>query len=119
VNKKSKNKKLKEAREAHAKFLASFGISTPTKRRKRIQGNVNNFPDLSVPVKCSSMSDSIPSNGIRKSIDDYKWKRTAQESQEAIREAEKKKARIAPYINKGAYMYITDEEDKKSLGRKM
>jgi len=63
--------------------------------------------------------NSIPSNGFKKSIDDYKWKRTAQESTEVIREAEKKKSRIAPYINKGAYMYITDEEDKKSLGRKV
>lgn len=39
--------------------------------------------------------------------------------QEAQKEIERKKKRVAPHYSKGAYQYITDDELVKDLGRKM
>lgn len=38
---------------------------------------------------------------------------------EAQKEIERKKLRVAPLWNKGGYMYITDETDPTTLGRKV
>lgn len=37
----------------------------------------------------------------------------------AQKEIERKKLRVAPYCNKGGYMYITDETDTSEIGRKL
>lgn len=92
-----------------------MGISTkPRKDTPRKLVQTEEAPQR----KVAPTSDSIPSNGYKNTIDDYKWKRTS-EKKEVIAETERKKSRIAPYTNKGAYMYITDDEDTKSLGRKL
>lgn len=110
--------KKKIAEEKHARFLAKYSI-TPSKKRKKLKGNSEFFPDLTVSKSCAKLSNNIPSNGFKRQLDDYRWKRNVAEKQETIAEVERKKKRIAPYTNKGAYMYVTDEDDKRSLGRKV
>lgn len=103
------------AKTEHARFLASHGV-TPS---KRIRGNPSNWADLSVQSNAAPLSNQIPSNGFRKSVDDYKWRKGREEKPEVIAETERKKKRIAPAFNKGPVMYITDDADKVSLGRKV
>ena len=80
----------------------------------------SNMPDLSCESKAAPLSNNIhTSGGFKKSVDDYKWKKDKVESAETIKEIERKKTRIAPGWNKGATMYITDETDPVSLGRKV
>lgn len=110
------SQKLIEARAAHRKFLASMGIS---EKKTKLRGNSANWSDLSVKSNVAPLSNTIPASGAKHSLDDYKWKKDVQESPEAIAEAEKKKTRIAPAYNKGPLMYITDDADTKSLGRKV
>ena len=109
--------KKNKAKANHAKFLAKYGITQ--KKRYRIKGDATNFPDLTVPKPSAMLSNSIPSNGFKRELDAHKWKSGAQESREAIQEAERKRNRVAPYTNKGALMYITDDDDLRSLGRKV
>lgn len=110
------SQKLIEARAAHRKFLASMGIS---EKKTKLRGNSANWSDLLVKSNVAPLSNTIPASGAKHSLDDYKWKKDVQESPEAIAEAEKKKTRIAPAYNKGPLMYITDNADTKSLGRKV
>lgn len=110
------SQKLIEARAAHRKFLASMGIS---EKKTKLRGNSANWSDLLVKSNVAPLSNTIPASGAKHSLDDYKWKKDVQESPEAIAEAEKKKTRIAPAYNKGPLMYITDDADTKSLGRKV
>lgn len=65
------------------------------------------------------LSNSIPGNCYKHSIDDWRWKRGQTESAATIAEIERKKSRIAPLWNKGATMFITDGEDPKTLGKKV
>jgi hypothetical protein len=111
-------KRLQNAKAEHARFLASMGISVPQKRQKRIN-NPDNMPDLTIAKNPVQLSNSIPGNGYKKSVEDYKWRRDVNESKEVIEETERKKRRVAPYTNKGAYMFVTDADDAKSLGRKV
>jgi hypothetical protein len=88
------------------------------KPRKVRLNNPDNMPDLSVK-QVAPLSNTIPSNGFKRSIDDYKWRRDVVESKEAIIETERKKSRVAPYTNKGAYMFITDGDDARVIGKKV
>lgn len=94
-----------------------MGVS-PAKRGK-LRGSNSNWSDLTIESNVAPLSNTIPGSGAKKSLDDYKWKKDQQESPEAIAEAEKKRSRIAPAYNKGPLMYITDDADTKSLGRKV
>jgi hypothetical protein len=113
-----KTKRLQHAKSEHAKFLASMGISVPQKRTKRIN-NPENMPDLTITSNAVPLSNTIPGNGYKKSVEDYKWRRDTVERKEVIEETERKKKRVAPYTNKGAYMFVTEADDAKSLGRKV
>ena len=111
--KRSRNsKKLMQAKVAHEKFLKTVGV--PTNR----QPMVYEFPDLSTKPTIPT-SDIIPSNGFRRSIDDYKWKSDRKENLEIIKETERKHKRIAPAYNKGPLMFITDDASPDSLGKKI
>jgi hypothetical protein len=116
--KQSVSQKLLAAQAAHRKFLSSMGVS-PVKRGAKLRGSSSNWSDLTVKSNVAPLSNTIPGSGAKNSIDDYKWKKDHQESPEAIAEAEKKKTRIAPAYNKGPLMYITEDADTKSLGRKV
>jgi hypothetical protein len=111
-----KSKKLLEAQSSHRKFLSSMGV---TSNRTKLKGNISNWSDLSVKSNAAPLSNDIPASAAKISLDDYKWKKDQQESPEAIAEAERKKTRIAPAYNKGPLMYITEDTDTKSLGRKV
>lgn len=111
-----KSKRLLEAQAAHRKFLTSMGVSL---KKSTLRGNTANWSDLTVQSNAAPLSNTIPGSGAKRSLDDYKWKKDVQENPEAIAEAEKKKTRIAPAYNKGPLMYITDDADTKSLGRKV
>lgn len=110
----NRSRSYMQAKAEHQKFLASMGISASKKRT-----SVCDFPDLTVDRKGATLSNAIPSNGFKRSIDDYKWRRDREETQEAIVEAERKKSRVAPAYNKGPVMYVTDADEPSSLGRKV
>jgi hypothetical protein len=113
---KKPSKRLLAAKKEHYRFLAAMGVARmPAKR----QNNPDNFPDLTVPSRGAKLSNSIPGNGFKKSVDDYRWKRDREEKHSAILEAERKKSRVAPAYNKGPLMYVTEADDPKSLGRKL
>ena len=115
--KQPKTKALTKAQTEHRAFLARHGIHSTV--GKKPQGNREYFSDLSVVAKCPDMSNTIPGSGFKRSIDDHKWKRDREEKPEVIQAVEEKKKRIAPYANKAAYMYVTDDADAASLGRKV
>lgn len=111
----NRSRKFLQAKAEHQKFLASMGISSVAKKRV----SPVSFPDLTVDRKGATLSNAIPSNGFKRSMDDYKWRKDRVESQEAIVEAERKKSRVAPAYNKGPVMYVTDADEPSSLGRKV
>ena len=79
------------------------------------------MPDLKVEngSRVAALSDAIPANGFKRSVDDWRWKRDREETAETIKEIERKKTRTAPAFSKGAYQYITDGADPSTLGRKI
>lgn len=113
---KSQSKRLAAAREEHKKFLASVGYHGEPRRKYH-----STMPDLKVDngPNVAPLSDAIPSNGFKRSVDDWRWKRDREESAATIAEIERKKTRVAPAFNKGAVQYITDETDPTYLGRKI
>lgn len=111
----NQSKKFLQAKADHQKFLDSVGIRVSKKR----PNNPDNFPDLTVPVRGAILSNSIPGNGFKRSIDDYRWRKGHEESRLAIEEAERKKSRVAPAYNKGPVMYVTESDDPASLGKKI
>ena len=69
-------------------------------------------------------SNAPLSNGFgncykRDILNEHKWKRDRQETKETVAEIQRKAARTAPAFSKGAYQYVTDEADIKTLGRKV
>ena len=115
--KQNKSKSFLAAKSEHHKFLAKMGVTPAV--RKAVRGSRENFADLTVESRAAALSQSIPGNGFKKSVDDYKWKKGRAEKPEVIAATEEKKKRLAPAYNKGPVMYITDEADKISLGRKV
>lgn len=109
--KKPSNKALRLREERKAMFAAILG----TKKRDR----PNHMPDLSCPSNAAPLSNDIPGYGFKRSVDDWRWKRDREESAETIAEIERKKTRVAPLWNKGSTMYITDEEDPTTIGKKI
>ena len=110
---KKPSKKVLQRRQERKDFYAA--LLAPKGRVK-----VNNMPDLSCESKAAPVSNKLHTKGgFKKSVDDWKWRRDREESAETIREIERKKTRVAPAYNKGATMYITDETDPVSLGRKI
>jgi hypothetical protein len=110
---KSKSKKLVAATAEHKKFLVSVGY---TKRRRPVVG----FPDLKVENRnVADLSDAIPGNGYKRSVDDWRWKRDRIESADTVKEIERKRKSLAPAYNKGPVMLVTDGMDPASLGRKI
>jgi hypothetical protein len=79
------------------------------------------MPDLKVENKSrvAALSNAIPANGFKRSVDDWRWKRDRQESAETVKEIERKKTQIAPAYNKGPVMFISEQMDPSSLGRKV
>ena len=113
--KQPKSKPLTEAQKKHLAFLRSVGYTGPNKR------SCVAFQSLEVQNGKSvvPVSNTIPGNGFKRSIDDYKWKTGVSESAEVIAETERKKKKIAPICNKGSYQYITDGADISTLGKKV
>jgi len=71
--------------------------------------------------KLAPMANTIP-GGIaakRDKLNDHKWKRGLEESAATVQAMQDKADRTAPAYSKGAYQYITDGADIKTLGRKI
>lgn len=112
---KKPSKRLLAAKAEHYRFLAAMGVARiPAKRAN----NPDNFPDLTMPARGAKLSHTIPANGYKRTVENYKWKNTS-EKPEVIAETERKKSRVAPAYNKGPVMYVTDADDPSSLGRKI
>ena len=114
----AQTKRLQKAKDKHVRFLASMGITADKKRQKRLN-NPDNMPDLTIDKNPVPLSNSIPGNGYKKSVEDYKWRKDRIESQKEIVEAERKKKRVSIPYNKGPVMLLTESDDPASLGRKV
>lgn len=114
--KKSKSKRLEQAKAEHKAFLASVGY---TKKRRPVVDFPNLKDNDNVVRNVAPVSNAIPANGFKRSVDDWRWKRDRSESAETVKEIERKKLRVAPAFNKGATQYITDGADPTTLGRKV
>lgn len=115
--KKNNSKKFAALQQQHSRFLASHGITG--KKKRKVKSHVS-FPDLSVSSQgVAPVSNQIPGYGFKRTVDDYKWRAGREEKPEVIAETERKKKCIAPAFNKGPIMYITEDADKTSLGRKV
>lgn len=106
----NKRERLKQQRIA---YLKSVGYVKGMKVEKP-KSFYTSYVDTN-PIK---LSNDIPSNGFKKSIDDYRWKTNLEESATTIREIESKKLAIAPAYSKGAYQYIVSKQDVETLGKK-
>lgn len=107
------SKKLAKAKLKHQEFLKTMGY-TKSKSKYKLE-----FPDLSVRQTIPMSNNLHVRGGYKTSVFDYKWKSTLNESETTKQEIENKSKRIAPLWNKGGTMYITDQEDPKTLGRKV
>jgi hypothetical protein len=114
--KKSKSKRLAQATAEHKAFLASVGY---VKRRRTVADFPNLKGENDVERNVAPVSNAIPANGFKRSVDDWKWRRDRQESVGTIQEIERKKKQVAPLWNKGATMFISDQTDPTTLGRKV
>jgi hypothetical protein len=113
----SNSKKAQAAREEHKKFLESHGYFG----KKFIKTRDWTMPTLTYDKTHDSLlSNNLhESGGFKKSVDDYKWKRNRVESSETTKEIDRKRARVAPGWNKGTLIFITDDTDPTTLGRKI
>ena len=107
-----KNKSISKLR--HAKYLRSLGVPARLQRPNSVWPE-----DTYVPRDCAPLSNAIPSNGYKSELTDYKWRQGCIEKPAEIQEALNKSKRVAPAYNKGGYMYITEDADLKSLGKKV
>ena len=78
------------------------------------------MPDLSCGSNVAPLSNNLYADGgFKRSVDDWKWKRDREESVETVKEIERKKTQVAPAYNKGPVMFISEQTDPTSLGRKV
>jgi hypothetical protein len=108
----SKSKRLEAIRLEHQKFLASVGYKGTSRlvREKPVA--------LVAPT-----APSIPSSSLRDMVAPCPkrdiFERTRNESDEVKAAIRAKAARTAPLWNKGGTMYITDDSDLTTLGKKV
>ena len=110
--KSSKSKRLEAIRLEHQKFLASVGYKGTS---RLVRAKPASLVAPSAP--------SIPSSSLRDMIAPCPKKdifeRTRNESEEVKEAIRAKAARTAPLWNKGGTMYITDQSDLTTLGKKV
>lgn len=109
-----KSKRQLKADQEHTAFLRSFGYVKGMKIDRP-----NYFPEKYEDTNPHRLSNSIPGNGYKRTVDDFRWRRTRSESDATAREIERKKKQVAPGFNKGPTMFITEGMDPASLGRKV
>lgn len=113
--KKTNKKKCKtETQRKHEEFLRSIGY---IEKRQPIA----EIPNLKVENdNVAELSNDIPGGGgYKRAVDDYKWRRNLSEKPGTIAEIERKKRQVAPLWNKGATMYISEDTDPTTLGKKV
>lgn len=96
-----------------SKPVRKVKVTTNTKN-KTIQDIVNETRNTDVKI----VSGTITSPVLQQPVS-YEDEEMAKREQTAQAEIERKKLRVAPMYNKGAYQYITDDTDPKTLGRKI
>ena len=113
--KKSNNKRQAEAAAKHDEWLRKQGLHPEQRKLKKasVGGNVrNSIPDYRVdnPLELSNGIGNGYKRGVLANLHKEK-----PEVQQAILEKAK---RTAPAYSKGAYQYITPEQDLTDIGRK-
>lgn len=104
------------------------GTASPIKKRKKKNPDeAFDNPNLQAlrraRQRIHDRTENIPSHGPKADVEysnspvRYHGDMLERE-QKAQEEIERKKQRIAPLYNKGAYQYVTDETDLSDLGRK-
>lgn len=106
--------------EENDRFLRTVGYrKLPKEAPQKLTRETYNLGNTAKPGVAQT-SDTVPTGGgWKRSVDDYRWKRSVVESTETIVEIEKKKSRIAPQCNKGAYSYVTESTDLTSISKKV
>ncbi|NJO63359.1 MAG: hypothetical protein HC836_35640 [Richelia sp. RM2_1_2] len=112
---KHKSKTLLESERRHQEFLHKIGYTGVAKKKTLPPIKLPNLTAVKIPT-----SDQIPFGVVcaKKSIDDWRWQKNIEESQNTIEEIERKKKRVAIAYNKGSYQYITGGADPSTFGKK-
>jgi len=101
-------------KQKHEIFLRNVGYVKSDEKYK------NPLPDLSVSTRgVGELGNKIPGAIPKRTVDDYKWRKGPEEKPEVIAATERKKLQVAPICNKGAVMFITEESEINTLGRKV
>lgn len=112
----TKKERLAKARKDHADFILRVGYRPGCVDRNALGYLEKSF--LAIPTTPAILSNTV-GNGFKRSVDDYKWKHSVQETPTTIAEIEAKKLRLAPVANKAGYQYITPNADIQTLGKKV
>lgn len=101
------------ARIQHQLWLRDF-LPERTERKREI---LSIEPTIS---RAAPLSNNLHvAGGYKRSVTDYRWRKDSDENLNTIREIERKAKRVAPLWNKGATMYLSDEEDPTTIGKKV
>lgn len=101
------------ARIQHQLWLRDF-LPERTERKREI---LSIEPTIS---RAAPLSNNLHvAGGYKRSVNDYRWRKDSDENLNTIREIERKAKRVAPLWNKGATMYLSDEEDPTTIGKKV
>ena len=106
----TKAERLRLAQEEHKKFLTSVGFTGKVGYKAN-----THFQPRKPPVIQEKPLSSVSAPCYSKNIFDIAQK----ESQHVRDEIYRKASRTAPAYNKGGYMYISDNADLTTLGRKV
>jgi len=115
-------RKQRELRESWDKILAAhsrplFGKTMPAEPSKFRPLSVKyDYPGRAELRAIRSVeTGSVGVLPVRSVMDPRRWEG---ESAETIREIRAKSTRVAPAFNKGGYVYLTEETDPTTIGRK-
>jgi hypothetical protein len=108
----SNSKKLEAIRREHHKFLESVGYTG----KARLCATKSKIVAQNAPEPYSTKSlQEMVAPCFKRDI----WERTRNESDNVKEAIRRKAARTAPIWNKGGLMYITDDQDLTTLGKKV
>lgn len=118
---------LLKAEQEHDAWLRKQGLHPDQLAQRTKDRNPGKFRNTARPVNPGSdCSNGFAPGGAKKSVFDTEWQRRyeedpvmAERERLALMQAEQKKSRVAPAYSKGAYQFITDDADLKTLGRKV
>lgn len=113
--KRKQTKKMQLAIQEHIEFLKKYEVLNIRKDNTTV---LYDLPDLTVKQVAKTSDNLYVNGGYKRRIDDYKWKRGAEEKPETIKAIEDRQKRVAILYNKGGYQLITGDVNPINIGRK-